>query len=150
MAERCTSESHGQILCEIPDCAVELFPFLQAPFSAELFNPTLCQEGLQWRLYMGTCPLCLARGWGAVLGRFVGLVCVVCLCAPNTEHSRMDSSISFKVWWKAAGCSLPFSGEMAFIIISNITHFCLNSSLFLCLLPCMTRSEPEILNSRVL
>lgn len=57
-SERCTSESHGHFLPWIPDCASELFTFLQAAFSAELLNPTLCQEGLVVEM-SGGCTL-----WG--------------------------------------------------------------------------------------
>lgn len=79
-AELCTSESHGQILPWSPDCAFELFTFLPAPFSADLMNPTLCQEGLlvevtggcTWGgLIHGKVSLVGdTHGWGPVLGRF--------------------------------------------------------------------------------
>lgn len=40
--------------------------------------------------------------------------------------------------------TFPFSGKMAFIIISSITQFLLSFRLFLCLLPCITRQGKNL------
>lgn len=63
-AEHCTSDSHGQIVPWIPDCAFELFTFLQATFSVELLHPNLCQEGFMVEVSGGWTswgPSCASR-----------------------------------------------------------------------------------------
>lgn len=161
---------HLRVSCHflpwIPDCASELFTFLQAAFSAELLNPTLCQEGLVVEM-SGGCTLwglsSVSRASGKVslvssswLGCCAGKMCGFGSCDMSmcTQHRTFKNGLLYFFQNLVEGSKLPTSfcrkeGIYRYIQYHPVLSWLQIISVFATLHD-QAKSEPESLNSRVL